>query len=209
MAKLCLKCGKTRELTDFSFCVTNKDGVRTECKKCIKKRNKRYRRTKNGVISTIYNGQKIRSRKRKWRPPSYTNEELGNWLLNQSLFHQLYSAWKNSNYNSEVKPSCDRIDDYKPYALDNLQLMTWKQNHTKSCLDRRNGNNNKTNKAVVQLTLKRQKIVDEYCSIREAERVTGIANQNIYSCCVQHYTHAGGYIWKYKKERDINGMSLA
>lgn len=41
-------------------------------------------------------------------------------------------------------------------------------------------------------------LVNEYSSMREAQKVTGIANQNISSCCSGKSKTAGGYIWKYK-----------
>ena len=39
-----------------------------------------------------------------------------------------------------------------------------------------------------------------FYSTREAERVTGIAQSNICSCCKGKYKSAGGYVWKYTPE---------
>lgn len=41
-------------------------------------------------------------------------------------------------------------------------------------------------------------MITEYVSAREAERCTGVANQNISSCCRGKVKTAGGYVWKYK-----------
>lgn len=41
--------------------------------------------------------------------------------------------------------------------------------------------------------------IKEYPSIREAERQTGIKNQNIVLCCQGKIKKSGGFIWKYKQ----------
>ena len=42
--------------------------------------------------------------------------------------------------------------------------------------------------------------IQEYGSIREAERITKISSASITMCCKNHpnYSHAGGFIWKYQ-----------
>lgn len=40
------------------------------------------------------------------------------------------------------------------------------------------------------------KVVSEYCSIREAGRVTGICSHSIYACCNGKRKTAGGYKWE-------------
>lgn len=42
--------------------------------------------------------------------------------------------------------------------------------------------------------------INEFYSISEAERITGIPNSNIVNCCKGKRKTAGGYIWKYKNE---------
>lgn len=54
-----------------------------------------------------------------------------------------------------------------------------------------------TIKPVLQYTLD-MVLIKEYPSIREAERQTGIYNQNIIRCCKGKVKSAGGYIWRYK-----------
>ena len=44
--------------------------------------------------------------------------------------------------------------------------------------------------------------IKEYSSIREAEKQTGVRNQNISSCCLGKAKTAGGYIWKYKNKSE-------
>lgn len=45
--------------------------------------------------------------------------------------------------------------------------------------------------------------IDEFAGANEAYRKTGINQSSITMCCKgnKNYTHAGGYIWKYKNEK--------
>ena len=93
--------------------------------------NKRFRKTKKGVVCIIYSGQRASSRTRKQHPPEYTLEELRNWCLSQPHFHRLYEEWVVSGYKRNKKPSIDRINPNKGYSFDNIQLMTFYENNYK------------------------------------------------------------------------------
>ena len=54
----------------------------------------------------------------------------------------------------------------------------------------------KHSKPVLQFLITGE-LVNRYSSAREAERQTGIANQNIANCCLGKSFTAGGFIWKY------------
>lgn len=97
--------------------------------------NRRYNRSKKGVVSRLYGQQKTSSQRRGHNPPSYTKEELKEWLYKQPLFHRLYSNWEKSDYASNLKPSIDRVDSDKGYAFTNIQLVTWEQNNRKGYLE--------------------------------------------------------------------------
>lgn len=58
-------------------------------------------------------------------------------------------------------------------------------------------NNSLTSKAVIQLTLD-GKVIGEYPSLAEAQRQTGCDKANIHNCLSGRYTHAYGYVWKYR-----------
>ena len=190
--KQCIKCGKFKKKGEFTKWVYSPDGVYHTCKKCYRI----SRKTKINKIKTIYSSQITTSIKRTNVLPNYTKQELINWCLDQSLYHKLYTKWEGSNYNKRLAPSCDRIDDYKPYTLDNLQLMTWEENERKGNNDRKSGINNKHSKAIIQYN-KEHKLIGNYYSIHEAERKTGISFQNISACCRGKRKSAGGYIWEY------------
>ena len=63
--------------------------------------------------------------------PDYTLEELKEWVYKQSDFKKLFKDWKESGQKSLLVPSADRLDDSKPYTLDNIQLVTWAENLAK------------------------------------------------------------------------------
>jgi group I intron endonuclease len=52
-------------------------------------------------------------------------------------------------------------------------------------------------KPIIQYTKDMEK-VDEYLSIRDAERKTGVYRSNISKCCKLKVKSAGGFIWRYK-----------
>ena len=195
MKKVCTKCHKDKKLIKFYKNLGTHDGYLTICIKCTRKK---VRKLKNKP-GHIFDSQKLHSKRRGDPVPVYTKQELIDWCLRQPLYHKLHKEWVKSKYNRKLAPSCDRIDDYKPYTLDNLQLTTWGENESRSHSDTKNGINNKRNKAVVQLT-KNSKFITNYHSISEATRQTGVAHANISSCCRRERKSAGGYIWKFKSE---------
>lgn len=88
-------------------------------------------RTKEKLIRDIYNNQKSNSINRGHRSPEYTLEELTEWLMSQTLFHTLYSEWKNSGQEKRLIPSVDRKCDDVHYCMSNIQLMTFGENEDK------------------------------------------------------------------------------
>ena len=104
--------------------------------------------------------------------------------------------WLALGCQTEMIPSLDRIDDYKPYTLDNIQVVTWIKNRSKSNSDRKNGVNNKNSKAVIQ-TAKDGEFITEHYSIRQASRDTKINQSDISQCCLGKLNSSGGFCWKY------------
>ena len=197
VTKKCTKCNTAKPLSEFNKKADGKNGVSHQCRCCSKKSNIEYYRSKNGIISKLYMHQKENSKRRKMRLPTYSKQELKEWLFSQELFHTLYDNWKRLDYQWIYVPSVDRKNDYLGYTLDNIQLMTWGENKAKSCSDIRNGINNKQSKAVLQFS-KIGEFIAEYHSIRHAERMTGVANTNIGRVCKNKARSASGFRWKYK-----------
>ncbi len=136
--------------------------------------------------------------------PDYSLEELKAWVFAQNNFIELFNKWGvDSNYYMHLIPSCDRKDDYKPYTLNNIQLMTWGQNYQKYNEDKRNGVNKKTCKAVVQMD-SGGSFMKEYYSVRQAYKETGVQTTQIISCCRGRLKSSKGYCWMYSLGVPIN-----
>jgi len=193
--KKCAKCGKVKILSKFfksKQCVL---GVRPECASCHKKEARVRRRTKTGLINQMYENQIKRSNKNKWDVPAYSLSDFHEWCLKQDHFNHLYKKWVKSNYDKWEVPSCDRLNDYKPYSLKNLRIITWKQNFDKYQKDRIGGINNKQNQKVGKFT-KNGKFIEEYHSIRFAARENKVNQGNLTACVNGRVKSAGGFIWK-------------
>lgn len=192
--KNCNKCKELKPLTEFSKAKAFNDGLRYQCKYCDKVDKMSYSHTKIGLIKNIYLNQKYCSIQRKHPSPNYSLHELIKWINNQVNFDLLYLNWINSGYNRNKIPSCDRLNDYLPYSLDNLQLLTWKENNDKYYKDVLSGINNKRNRPVIQMSLSGEFIKKHY-SIANAKRITGATH--IYGCCNGKRNHSKGFKWKY------------
>ena len=193
-SKNCTVCKEIKPLSDFGKNSSYKDNLGNECVSCRNSRVSAYRKTKEGVATAIYGHQRGKSKLRKHPMPNYTKNEFSEWLFNQQRFHVLFELWVKSNYLPSHTPSCDRLDDYEPYTLDNLRLVTWFENDKKARSDRKNGINNKISKAVLKLDLN-HKVIAEYYSAAQAERVTGVWNTSISNCCHGKSKTAGGFKW--------------
>lgn len=196
--KKCTNCGEIKPINEFYKQKDSKYGLQPECKQCNNDRAKNYHLTKDGLITKIYGGQRSGSKKRNYSMPTYTKWELKEWLYSQPLFHKLFENWVQSKFDKMLAPSVDRINDYKSYSFDNIQLMTWKKNKQKGNYDIRNGVNNKQSKAVRCINIITGNVIEFY-SIREASRQLNIDQSSISKCCNGKRKTTKVYIWKYKQ----------
>lgn len=208
----CTDCSLEKCKSGFPVDKSKKNGINTKCKVCMMRYCETYRRTKVGLITSIYNSQKGSSKRRGYTNPDYSRGELISWCLEQELFHALYDEWVDSNYEQLSVPSVDRLDDYKPYSFDNIQLMTWRENKKKGHFDEVIGRNKKKSKAVKQHDLNGV-LIGTYHSTRHASRTTGVSQAGISGVCngksvKKGYRSdgtprsgvpktAGGFIWKF------------
>ncbi len=195
--KQCTQCKTIKNISEFYKRKQGKKGIISHCKKCANKRSKEYNHSKKGLLSLIYSRQKSNSIERGHDLPTYTKIELYDWLFSQKKFHILYDNWKRLDYQKDYVPSVDRKDDYIGYTMNNIQLMTWRENNEKNYMSRKDGTNNKHNTAIIQYT-KEMFFVSEYHSVAFASRQTGINAGNIYSVCNKERRTAGGFIWRFK-----------
>jgi hypothetical protein len=195
-SKKCSKCGKIKSFDEFYDSNVYLDGKSCACKNCLLDIKRKYRLTKKGIVETIYHNQKNSCRRRKHPTPTYTMKELELWLFDQKLFHKLYDGWVESGYDRWMKPSVDRIDDKKSYTMDNIQLMIFKENNSKSHKCISNGDYDGYCTKVAQYDLDGN-FIAEYYSQAQAERETGAAH--ISCVCKGYRNQSGGYKWKYVK----------
>ena len=165
--KPCKDCKKTLPLDAFRPKASNRDGRESRCKEC---RNIRYNKADpHRVFRKIYERQVIHSIRRGHPAPDYTLEELVAWADQQPQLVQLWQDYVASNYETSLKPSCDRKDNSKPYQLDNLEIVTGAENRARGARDKQAGNPNAGQRPVAAFnadgTLHR-----EYHSIMEATR---------------------------------------
>lgn len=212
--KSCSQCQQILPLDAFDVQSTGRQGRRADCKEC----RKRFTRSVPGLAKALYANQKAKSIKRGHIPPRYTETELLNWIEAQPTFQHFYDAWVLSDYSSDLKPSVDRINDYKPYSLDNIQLTTWEQNNKRGRSDVKNGINNKPNLAVDMLDMEGN-FLERFHSVSDAARrfdgiptnIIGAINQrNITrkkadgSTRTYSVTTAYGYRWRYSHQPNLN-----
>lgn len=104
--------------------------------------------------------------------------------------------------NPNAYPCINHKDEDKTNNMaDNLEYCTVKYNSNYGTRNNRLGekltNRPDESKSVLQFTLDGE-FVNEYPSMAEAQRQTGIDSGNISSCCRgDRYKSTGGYIWKY------------
>ncbi|RKZ96881.1 MAG: hypothetical protein DRQ46_06375 [Gammaproteobacteria bacterium] len=195
MKKKCIDCKKSKKVKKFYENSGMSDGFLSTCIKCTRLR----RRGAQEKIKGVYNSQVAHSKHRGHPAPDYTQQQLIDWCLAQPLYHRLHKAWKQSGYVKKLAPSCDRVDDYKPYTLDNIQLMTWEENYSKHFKGRIEGVANQLSKKVVQIHKNTGKVIQSFYSTRDAERKVGVSQSNIVSVCKGKRKTAGGFKWEYNK----------
>jgi len=197
--KICNNCKIEKINTSFNKHKRGKFGLRANCKSCDKHENKQHSRTKNGLISIMYSSQKHTSKKRGHSLPSYTKQQLHNWLLDDWLFNLLFSNWRNCGFITEMKPSIDRLNNNIGYSFNNIQITTWRENQFNAYHDMRKGKltvSRRPQKKVVQCSMD-DIYIKEFVSMSEADRMTGIDQASISKCCNMKQKTAGGFTWSY------------
>ena len=105
---------------------------------------------------------------------------------------------ENKKKLSEALSGHEVSEETRKKISDALTGRTFSEEHKKKISEANKGNINVPTKPVLQFS-KDGELIEEYSSIHEAERHTGLSASNICACCKGKYKSAGGYIWKYKK----------
>lgn len=131
----CNKCEKKQKVGEY---YNSKGTYKKTCKTCIVKEY----RTIPKLIRVMYNSQVANSKDRGYKM-EITKKEFFNWILNHPKLKSLYNSWRVSGWNTYLRPSIDRLDDYGTYNLNNIRLVTWRDNLDKAIEDVKSGVNHK------------------------------------------------------------------
>lgn len=91
-------------------------------------RNACRRRSRESWARETYSSQEANSKRRNHPPPDYSLEEFKEWAFSNPIFETLYDNWVKSGYQTDLRPSPDRLDNDEPYTFENLRLVTWREN---------------------------------------------------------------------------------
>lgn len=159
-------------------------------------RSREYRKSPIGISVRLYHHQCQSCKSRGHPMPSYTREELYEWLLNHSAFQTLYDAWVASDFSKNKAISIDRLDDNKSYSFCNIRLTDWETNNSKGRTCHRDGKirreiNQYTREGVYTQTFPNAVTasIEVNCTIGEITR-----------CCKGRRPTCRNYIWRYKDE---------
>jgi len=168
--KSCSDCGQTKAYTDFVPKASCVDGYEVRCRQC---RATRYNKADpDRVFRCIYNAQITSSKGRGHTPPSYTLDQLIAWADQQPQILKIWTDYVASGYQTDLKPSVDRIEEHLPYRLNNIQLMTWGENRQKGADGKRIGTVNARQRPVEAHSIDGRHYY-KYISTIEAARQVG------------------------------------
>jgi len=145
--------------------------------------------TRLGVLGQIYSMQLTNSRKRGHSPPSYTLAEFRVYVIGLPNFESIYKEWQESGYDTDLRPSLDRLEDDKGYSFSNIKLVTWQENDKHGVFTRQ--------VPIQKLCKWTREVKAEYVSITEASDKTKISRANLAKA-IRTGGLAKGFKWQRK-----------
>lgn len=174
------------------------------------KYRQRNKRTIDGWLTKVYGRMRLSSKERGLSMPSFTKDELKGWALDNGL-KEMLTNWIEKDCPKSFTPSVNRLDDYKPYEFENMELVTWDENNrkgrkskkVKELVHKKLGPIAKKmfSRPVMQMDLD-DNILAIYPSVREAGRVTGAEHGTIARVCRGELKTHHGYKWTYEISRE-------
>lgn len=163
----CKVCNVDKEVGEF-YIINKKH--ETTCKVCRLSHNRSRERTELGFIKRLYSNQKKSSTARNMELPSYTLDDLIQYMYSNG-YKKYYDIWVSSNYNPDMAPSIDRKNSQISYTIDNLQLITWRENNTKG---------NKERRKPIKIIYKDEEIIKD--SIKDTADFLNVTIATIHNC---------------------------
>ena len=169
--------------------------------------NKIYRKThkaelKNWITKTY--GRMKRDNKAKFHIElPFSKTEFYNWVITKNIL-ELLNNYKNSGFNKNLNPSVDRINDYKSYDFENMQLITWEEDNKKGRASIKNKEQcskmakSLWSKRVIQKNLDGN-IIAIFDSTHDVNRKLGFDSSLIARACRLNKI-SKGYRWEYAQK---------
>ena len=122
------------------------------------------------LAGKLYNGMKTRSI-RRGHDLKLTAREFQLWCKEQPGYLENCDKWFEDGKQaySDLKPSCNRLDDNEAYSFDNMEMITWGEHKAKTIRDGKDGSGNATGYIAIHI-YNEGNLVFEACSIAEAVR---------------------------------------
>ena len=157
-----------------------------------------YMQTLKQYITQVYGSVRYRAKRRGDKYPKFTKLELLGWMLNNGL-DIMWNQYIKSNFNKNLKPSIDRINDYKGYSFDNMQLITWKENNLKGVNGEKHHRacHNRQNKKTVYQYDKELNLIATHKSINDCAKNIGVHPVSISRALTGERKTIKKYILKY------------
>ena len=135
--------------------------------------------------------------------PEYSKEELVEYLEDNDVFNILYENYKANNFDRNLLPGFDRIDDNLGYSFDNIRITTLRENIDKEYRKGREGTSVRKNYTPVEQYDLDDNFIESFVSQNEASRRTGISLMSINKCVNGKAKSVCGYVFKFESSKRI------
>jgi len=145
-----------------------------------------YKKKMHEIFWNENRRQKIsNSAKQKWQDPEYRSKML---------------EWMNTE---EYRKKISARNKGRKHTPEELKKMSERMTGEANAMFGKHGEDNPNSKPVIQFDLEGNRI-KEYAGAMEAYYETGISNASIGECCKRKLVTAGGYIWRYPGDEEID-----
>ena len=191
----CKRCNQLKPRIEYRH-----DKIDYNCKSCLSILRTEKNRSIHGLALKMHTTQRRNSKMRNHPQPTYSPNELEQWLVNQPNFKALYDRWVKSDYDRQLVPSADRLDDSKGYSFDNIRLVSYRDNREAYSKQKIAGVAYKQDTKPIYQYDMTGTFIKEFYSITEAVRELGVISNAVSKVCQGRLNQHHGWIFKYKDE---------